>query len=75
MHMSLPTDPISGGLELDNPGFGDRWTCPNCYANHTGRSQRDSIIRCGCGATLKLTIEQQPVCRATCVDPDDLDDE
>jgi hypothetical protein len=73
--MSLPQNPVSGSLTITNSGVDDRWTCPNCYADHWGRSQRDSVIRCGCGATLKLTIEQQPVCRATCIDPDTVEED
>lgn len=68
--MALPTDPISGGLELTNSaGISDRWSCPNCYADHVGHGA-DQIIACSCGATLKLTIDYEPVCRAECVDPD-----
>lgn len=70
--MALPADPISGGHRLTNPGVDDRWTCPNCYADHVYQSE-DEVIDCSCGARLKLTIEQQPVCVATCVDPEEED--
>lgn len=68
--MALPADPVSGGYSLTNPGFDDRWTCPNCYADHEGYALEDTTVVCACGAHLKLTIEQQPVCRATCIDPE-----
>jgi hypothetical protein len=72
--MPLPVDPISGGHVLTNSaGIDDRWTCPNCYADHVG-SLEGETVNCDCGATLKLTIEQQPVCVATCVDPDSKDE-
>ncbi len=66
--MSLPANPVSGGHRLTNPGFEDRWTCPNCYADHSG--YEDTTVDCQCGARLKLTIDSQPICVATCVDPD-----
>lgn len=68
--MALPEDPISGGHTLTNNGFYDRWTCPACYADHNGHRD-DDVIDCDCGARLKLTIEHEPVCRATCIDPED----
>ncbi len=69
--MPLPTNPVSGGYELTNSaGISDRWTCPACYADHTG-SLEDETVECACGATLKLTIDYEPVCRATCIDPDE----
>lgn len=71
--MALPSDPISGEHRLTNPGVDDRWTCPNCYADHLGGE--DEIVKCACGATLELTIEQQPVCVATRIDPDGIDEE
>lgn len=68
--MALPKDPISGGHELTNSaGLDDFWSCPACYENHEGH--RDgSIIQCSCGATLRLSVDYEPVCRATCIDPD-----
>jgi hypothetical protein len=72
--MSLPSDPICGDYVLSNSaGFDDRWTCPNCYADHIGGLE-DTTVQCDCGATLKLTIEQRPVCVATCIDPDEEED-
>lgn len=68
--MALPEDPISGGYELTNSaGIDDRWTCPNCYADHTGCLE-DKTVECCCGATLQLKIDYVPVCRATCIDPE-----
>lgn len=69
--MALPLNPISGDHTLTNDGFDDRWTCPNCYADHNGLSD-DAVVDCKCGARLQLTVEYQPVCRATCVDPDEV---
>ncbi|MFZ5704943.1 MAG: hypothetical protein ACOY5R_06710 [Pseudomonadota bacterium] len=66
--MALPRDPISGGYVLSNPGVRNRWTCPACYADHAG-SLSGQQVACDCGATLSLTIDYEPVCRATCVDP------
>lgn len=72
--MALPADPISGGYELTNSaGIDDRWTCPACYADHEGRLE-GKTIECSCGATLELTIDYEPVCRATCIDPDEGDE-
>lgn len=72
--MPLPTDPISGGHVCTNSaGIDDRWTCPNCYADHYGR-HNTKTIDCSCGAKLKCTIEYEPVCRAECIDPDAIDD-
>lgn len=69
--MALPPDPISGGHELTNSaGIYDRWTCPNCYADHEG-SLEDETVDCDCGAVLELTIEHEPVCKATCIDYQD----
>ena len=68
--MALPENPISGSYELSNSaGLHDRWTCPNCYADHTGRLE-GTTVECCCGATLKFTIDYEPVCRATCIDPE-----
>lgn len=65
--MSVLPDPISGGDSLTNSaGIDDRWTCPNCYADHVYASDGDEI-ECDCGATLSLTIEHEPVCRATAI--------
>ena len=72
--MTLPANPVSGGHTLDNPHRDDLWTCPNCYEDHEGWGLSDSTIDCSCGARLKLTVEQQPVCRAECVDPELLDE-
>lgn len=73
--MALPTDPISGSLILTNSaGIDDRWTCPNCYADHEDCSDGDTIT-CSCGVTLKLTIDYEPVCRAECVEPDEEDED
>lgn len=73
--MALPIDPISGGLELTNSaGIDDRWTCPNCYEDHEG-SLDGQTIDCPCGSRLKLSIDYEPVCRATCIDPDAEDEE
>lgn len=69
--MALPASPISGGHELTNSaGIYDHWTCPNCYEDHCG-SLDGRQVECSCGATLALTIDYEPVCRATCVDPDE----
>lgn len=71
--MPLPENPISGGYTLTNSaGIDDRWTCPNCYADHLDYSDGDTVD-CDCGAKLKLTIEYQPVCHAECVEDDDDD--
>jgi len=59
-------DPISGGDTLMNPGVDDRWTCPNCYADHVYASDGDEVD-CDCGATLRLTVQQQPVCHAEAI--------
>lgn len=71
--MALPEDPVSGGYEIGNPGFEDWWTCPACYADHKGSSLGGKVIDCTCGAVLVLDIDQQPVCRARCIDPDERD--
>jgi hypothetical protein len=72
--MALPANPISGGHELTNSaGISDRWTCPNCYEDHVGSLDGKSVS-CSCGATLKLTIEYEPVCRSECIDPDEEDE-
>lgn len=68
--MALPDNPVSGGHTLTNPGFDDHWTCPNCYADFSGSQHEDTIVECACGAHLRCTVESQPVCRTTCVDPD-----
>lgn len=68
--MALPSAPISGGYELANSaGIHDRWTCPNCYAEHVGDLD-DETVDCSCGARLAFTLDYEPVCRATCVDPE-----
>lgn len=73
--MALPTNPVSGGYELTNSaGIDDRWTCPNCYADHEGSLDGDTI-ECACGAHLKCTIDYEPVCKATCVDPEREDED
>lgn len=65
--MSVLPDPISGGDILTNcAGIDDRWTCPNCYADHVG-SLEDETVECVCGATLKLTIRHDPVCVAEAI--------
>lgn len=72
--MALPADPICGDHTLTNSaGIDDRWSCPNCYADHHG-SLDGETIDCVCGARLKCEIELQPVCRATCVDPEEVED-
>jgi len=69
--MALPANPISGSHVCTNSaGISDRWTCPNCYADHVGRFDGQTI-ECSCGASLHLTIEYEPVCRAECVEPDE----
>lgn len=68
--MPLPSNPVSGSHTLTNPGVDDRWTCPNCYHDITGQGDGDTITCPACRCTLKLTVEEQPVCRATCIDPD-----
>lgn len=69
--MSLPPDPISGGHELTNSaGIHDRWTCPNCYADHCG-SLDGQTVDCSCGASLELTLDYEPVCRSRCIDTDE----
>lgn len=68
--MALPADPVSGGYELTNPGFDDRWTCPACYAEHEGRLA-GRTVDCSCGARLRLSIDYEPVCVATCIDPEE----
>lgn len=68
--MALPQNPISGDHVLTNrAGIDDRWTCPNCYADHEG-SLDGKTIDCECGARLKCSIEYEPVCRAECIDPE-----
>lgn len=68
--MALPKDPISGGHTLTNSaGISDRWTCPACYADHLG-SLDGETEDCSCGATLKFSIDYEPVCRAECIDPE-----
>lgn len=67
--MALPENPISGGYVLHNSaGISDRWSCPNCYADHLG-SLEGETVDCGCGAHLSLSIDYEPVCRAECIDP------
>lgn len=66
--MALPANPISGGHELTNSPWVTHWSCPNCYEDITSGPERTAA--CSCGATLKLTIDYEPVCRATCIDPD-----
>ena len=49
------------GDSCTNAPFLDRWTCPECFHDHMRR-----VTACaGCGATLKCTVERQPV--AICV--------
>lgn len=72
--MALPENPISGGHRLTNSNVEDRWTCPNCYADHTG-SLQDEEVDCDCGARLLLTIEHEPVCVAECIDPEEDQDD
>lgn len=68
--MALPADPVSGGHTLTNgTGIVDWWTCPNCHEDHFG-SLDGETIDCSCGAKLKLSIDYEPVCRATCIDPE-----
>lgn len=68
--MPLPENPISGQYVLtNNAGIDDRWTCPNCYADHVGCFNGETID-CECGAKLKCSIDYEPVCRAECIDPD-----
>lgn len=65
--MGVLPNPISGGDELTNSaGIDDRWSCPNCYADHVGHSADDQIL-CGCGAALRLHIDHEPVCRAEAI--------
>lgn len=72
--MALPENPICGDYTLTNSaGIDDLWTCPNCYENHEG-SLQDETIECKCGAHLRLTIKYEPVCHAECIDPDEEDD-
>lgn len=67
--MALPENPISGGYTLSNSPWITYWTCPACYENHEDCSEGD-VIECGCGATLMLSVEHQPVCIADCIDPE-----
>jgi hypothetical protein len=65
--MGVLPNPISGGDELTNSaGIDDRWSCPNCYEDHTGASDGERV-KCKCGATLLLHVDMVPVCRAEAV--------
>lgn len=65
--MGVLPDPISGNDELSNSaGIDDHWSCPNCYADHFDYGE-GAQVRCDCGATLRLEIEHQPVCRAVAI--------
>ena len=65
--MSVLPNPISGGDTLANMvDINNRWTCPNCYAFHVHASDGDEV-ECDCGATLRLTIQQEPVCHAEAI--------
>lgn len=49
------------GTMLTNPGHDDRWTCPACYADHTGYQLENTTAACACGARIRLTVDYQPV--------------
>lgn len=48
------------GKRCTNPGLDNCFTCPACYADHTGYLEGTTAM-CECGATLRFAIEHQPV--------------
>jgi hypothetical protein len=50
-----------------NPGGDNYFTCPACYADHLGYLE-GTTTTCECGATLRFTVEQQPVAVAEIVE-------
>lgn len=65
--MGILPNPICGNDELSNSaGITDRWTCPNCYADHLDYSDGEEVS-CDCGATLLLHVDLEPVCRAEAI--------
>jgi hypothetical protein len=56
---------------LTNPGVDDRFTCPNCYEDHTGILEDTARACDGCGVTLRFSVEQQPVAVCEIVEGED----
>jgi len=43
-----------------NPGMDNYFTCPACYADHEGYLEGTNAV-CECGASLRFSVEYQPV--------------
>ena len=65
--------PKPGDTLTNSAGIDDLWSCPSCYADHKGYRLEDTVVQCECGARLKLTVEQWPVCRSTVLGDEDED--
>lgn len=51
------------GERCTNSPHVEKFTCGNCYRDFDGSD--GDIVDCECGATLKLEIEQVPICVTT----------
>lgn len=47
------------GETCSNPGYENKFTCPDCYHDFSGVMTKACP---GCGAELHCRVEQQPVC-------------
>jgi hypothetical protein len=65
------------GDSCSNDHFDDRFTCPECYTDHTvkGCGVRVKYIDCECGARLRCEVEliESSVCMIA--DPDEEEEE
>jgi transcription elongation factor Elf1 len=65
------------GDSCSNDHFSDRFTCPNCYTDHTvstGCRNGGKIIECECGAKLRCEVETFESSVCTVADLDELTD-
>lgn len=64
------------GESCSNDHWSDRFTCPNCYTDHTLRADEPTFINCDdCGARLHCEVETIESAVCTIVDPDEEDGE
>lgn len=65
------------GEVLRNNGWEDKFTCPNCHADHHERvpDKQAKYVNCECGARLRLELDYEPVAMCTIADPDEEEEE
>lgn len=62
------------GDRCNNDHFPNRFTCPNCYADHElSAGEEGTTITCDCGATLRCQVELIESAQCTIIDPNEED--